>query len=172
MVHLVPVPVRLRRILYDERRPRSVVNSLYIVLALVTGAGVAVQSLINARLRVVLGGPFWAAIGQFVVGLLLLILLAVVTRQPSPTFDEVPRTPWWVWTGGAFGATFIVVSIVLTPRMGTALTLSAITVGQLLMALVLDHNGWLGGPEIKLSPVRLLGAGLLLAGILLMRARS
>jgi bacterial/archaeal transporter family-2 protein len=172
MVYLVPVPVRLRRILYDERRPRSVVNSLYIVLALVTGAGVAVQSLINARLRVVLGGPFWAAIGQFVVGLALLILLAALTRQPSPTFDEVPRTPWWVWTGGAFGATFIVVSIVLTPRMGTALTLSAITVGQLLMALVLDHNGWLGGPEIKLSPMRLLGAAMLLGGILLMRAKT
>ena len=79
-------------------------DSLYIALALVTGAGIAVQSLINARLRVVLGGPFWAAIGQFVVGLLLLILLAVATRQPAPTFGEVPRAPWWVWTGGAFGA--------------------------------------------------------------------
>ena len=148
------------------------VNNLYIVLALLTGAGVAVQSLINARLRVVLGGPLWAAIGQFIVGLALLIVLAVVTRQPAPTFESVPRTPWWVWSGGAFGATFIVTSIVLTPRMGTALTLASITVGQLLTALVLDHNGWLGGPVIRLSPVRLLGAGLLLAGIFLMRSKS
>ena len=70
-------------------------DSLYIALALVTGAGIAVQSLINARLRIVLGGPFWAAIGQFVVGLSLLILLAVATRQPAPTFGDVPRAPWW-----------------------------------------------------------------------------
>ena len=147
-------------------------NNLYIALALVTGAGIAVQSLINARLRVVLGGPFWAAIGQFMVGLSLLILLALATRQSAPTFAEVPRAPWWVWTGGLFGALFIVVSIVLTPRMGTALTLASVTVGQLLMALVLDHNGWLGGPVIRLSPMRMLGAALLLGGILLMRAKA
>jgi bacterial/archaeal transporter family-2 protein len=148
------------------------VDSLYIALALITGAGVAVQALINARLRIVLGGPFWAAIGQFIVGLLLLAVLAVATRQSAPTLEEVPRAPWWVWTGGAFGATFIIVSIVMTPRVGTAVTLASVTVGQLLMALVLDHHGWLGGPVIRLSPVRLLGAGLLLAGILLMRVRS
>lgn len=147
-------------------------DGLYIALALVTGAGVAIQSLINARLRLVLGGPFWAAIGQFVVGLLLLIVLALATRQPGPTYGEVPRAPWWVWTGGAFGATFIITSIVLTPKMGTALTLASITVGQLLMALVLDHNGWLGGPVIRLSPLRLLGAAMLLGGILLMRGRG
>ena len=147
-------------------------NNLYIALALITGAGIAVQSLINARLRVVLGGPFWAAIGQFVVGLSLLILLALATRQPAPTFGEVPRAPWWIWTGGLFGALFIVVSIVLTPRMGTAVTLASITVGQLVMALVLDHNGWLGGPVIRLSPIRMLGAGLLLAGIFLMRSKT
>ena len=60
----------------------------------------------------------------------------------------------------------------LTPRVGTALTLASVTVGQLLMALVLDHHGWLGGPVIRLSPLRLLGAAMLLGGILLMRAKS
>ena len=43
-----------------------------------------------------------------------------------------------------FGAVLIVTTIFLTPRMGTALTLASVTVGQLLMAIVLDHNGWLG----------------------------
>jgi transporter family-2 protein len=148
------------------------VNPLYLALAFLTGAGIAAQALINSRLRVELGGPFWAAIGQFVVGLLLLILLVLATRQPAPTLVNAFRAPWWVWTGGAFGATFIVVSIILTPRMGTALTLAAITVGQLLTALVLDHNGWLGGPVIKLSPLRMLGAAMLLGGILLMRSRT
>lgn len=146
-------------------------NSLYILMAVLTGAGIAAQALINSRLRVVLGGALWAAIGQFVVGLALLAVLALVTRQPSPTFEAVPKAPWWVWTGGVFGAAFIVVSILLTPRMGTALTLASITVGQLLAALVLDHTGWLGAPVIRMSPVRLAGAALLCAGIVLMRSR-
>ncbi len=146
-------------------------NPFYLVLAFLTGAGIAAQALINSRLRFELGGPFWAAIGQFVVGLALLILLVLVTRQPGPTLASAFRAPWWVWTGGVFGATFIVVSIVLTPRMGTALTLASITVGQLLAALILDHNGWLGGTVVRITPMRAAGAALLFAGIWLMRAR-
>jgi len=147
------------------------VNTLYILAAVATGAGIAAQALINSRLRGVLGGAIWAAVAQFVVGLVLLIALALATRQPSPSFEAVPRSPWWVWTGGAFGAAFIVVSIVLVPRMGTALTVASITVGQLLAALVFDHTGWLGAPVIRLSPVRLAGAALLFAGIMLLRWR-
>jgi transporter family-2 protein len=143
----------------------------YLLLALMAGAGVAAQAPINARLRTVLGAPLWAAVGQFVVGLGLLVVLALATRQPAPTFDEVPKHPWWVWAGGACGATFIVVSIVLTPRMGTAVTLATITAGQMVAALALDHYGWLGAPTIRLSLLRALGAGLLFAGIALMRAR-
>jgi transporter family-2 protein len=150
---------------------RSPVNSLYILTAVVTGAGLAAQALINSRLRDVLGGAIWAAIGQFVVGLALLVVLALASRQPSATFETVPRAPWWVWTGGAFGAAFIVVSILLTPRMGTALTVASITVGQLLAALVFDHTGWLGAPVMKMSPLRLAGAALLCAGIVLLRWR-
>ena len=77
--------------------------------------------------------------------------------------------PWWGWVGGAIGALFITVSIVLTPRLGTAVTLATMTVGQLLAALVLDHYGWLGAPVIRLSLPRVLGAACLLAGIALMR---
>jgi transporter family-2 protein len=77
--------------------------------------------------------------------------------------------PWWGWVGGGIGALFIVVSIVLTPRLGTALTLATITAGQLLAALVLDHYGWLGAPMIRLSVPRVLGALCLLLGIALMR---
>ena len=146
-------------------------NSFYILTAALTGAGIAAQALINSRLRTVLGAPLWAAIAQFVVGLALLVVLAMITRQPSPTFDTVPKSPWWIWTGGVFGAAFIVVSIVLTPRMGTALTVASITVGQLVAALIFDHTGWLGAPVIRMSPVRLAGAALLCAGIVLMRWR-
>ena len=75
------------------------------------------------------------------------------------------------WVGGIVGALFIVVSIVLTPRLGTAVTLATITVGQMIAALVLDHYGWLGSPVIRLSLPRVLGAACLLLGIFLMRSR-
>lgn len=145
------------------------VNSAYLLIALAAGAAIAVQALANSRLRVALGTPVWAAIVQFVVGLAVLVAIAFVTRQPGPDASGLSRMPWWGWVGGALGALFIVVSIVLTPRLGTALTLATITVGQLVAALVLDHYGLLGAPVVRLSVPRVLGAAFLLAGIALMR---
>ena len=146
-------------------------NPFTLTVALVTGAAIAVQALANTRLRVALGTPVWAAIAQFVVGLVLLVGVAVATRQPAPMMGGLVRMPLWGWLGGAVGALFIVVSIVLTPRLGTAVTLATITVGQTIAALVLDHYGWLGSPVIRLSLPRVLGAACLLLGIFLMRSR-
>ena len=146
-------------------------NPFTLTVALVTGAAIAVQALANTRLRVALGTPVWAAVAQFVVGLMLLLGVVVVSRQPAPLMGGLARMPLWGWLGGAVGALFIVVSIVLTPRLGTAVTLATITVGQTIAALVLDHYGWLGSPVIRLSLPRVLGAACLLLGIFLMRSR-
>jgi len=144
-------------------------NLFDLFVALATGAAISVQALSNSRLRVALGTPMWAAIAQFIVGLAALAAIAIVMRQPAPDTEGLSRMPWWGWVGGAIGALFIVVSIVLTPRLGTALTLATITVGQMLAALVLDHYGWLGAPVVRLSLPRALGAACLLLGIALMR---
>jgi transporter family-2 protein len=148
------------------------VNNFYLLLAFITGAGVAVQSVINSRLRFQLGGPIWAAAAQFVVGLLLLLLVAAATRQPAPVTAGLGSAPWWVWTGGAFGATFIVVTIVLTTKIGATLTLASIIVGQLTAALVVDHYGLFGGTVVRLTPLRLTGVALLLLGVVLIRWKT
>jgi transporter family-2 protein len=148
------------------------VNNFYLLLAFVTGAGVAAQSVINSRLRLLLGGPIWAAAAQFIVGLFLLLLVAVASRQPAPVTTGLGSAPWWVWTGGAFGATFIVVTIVLTAKIGATLTLASIIVGQLTTALVVDHYGLFGGTIVRLTPLRLTGVGLLLLGVMLIRWKT
>ena len=147
-------------------------NNLYLLLALVTGAGVAAQSVINSRLRLLLGGPIWAAAAQFVVGLLLLVLVAVASRQPAPVTTGLGTAPWWVWTGGIMGATFIVVTIVLTAKIGATLTLASIIVGQLMAALVVDHYGLFGGTVVRLTPMRVAGVALLLLGVTLIRWKT
>ena len=147
-------------------------NNFYLLLAFVTGAGVAAQSVINTRLRVLLGGPLWAAAAQFVVGLVLLLIVAAATRQPAPVTAGLGGAPWWVWTGGAFGATFIVVTIVLTAKIGATLTLASIIVGQLMAALVVDHYGLFGGTVVRLSPTRVIGVALLVLGVTLIRWKT
>jgi transporter family-2 protein len=145
------------------------VTNLYLLLGVLAGAGVAAQAVINARLRIILGAPLWAAAVQFTVGLALILLAAIGSRQASPLTEGLARAPWWVWIGGVFGAIFIVVSIVLTPRLGAALMLAAVIVGQLSAALVIDHYGLFGATVIRMSPVRILGAALLVLGVVLIR---
>lgn len=147
-------------------------NNLYLLLALATGAGVAVMTVFNSRLGLLLGGPFWAATVSFSVALGVVLLTAFGSRQPAPLVANLSAAPWWLWTGGAFSATFIVVSTWLAPRLGVALTLATILVGQLLAAVVVDHYGLFGGNVIRMSPVRLIGVAMLLAGIILLRWRS
>ncbi len=144
-------------------------NNLYILFAIAAGAGVAAQAVINARLRFVLGAPVWAAVAQFLVGLTLLGAIALVMRQPLPPSSALARVPWWMWTGGFFGATFILMSVIVTPRLGAALMLASTIVGQLGAALVIDHYGWFGANVIAISPTRLLGAGFLATGVVLIR---
>lgn len=144
-------------------------NNLYILFAVAAGAGVAAQAVINARLRFVLGAPVWAAITQFAVGLVLLGGIAVLTRQALPPSGSMSRAPWWMWTGGIFGATFIMMSVIVTPRLGAAVMMAATIVGQLGAALVIDHYGWFGAETIPVSATRLLGAALLATGVVLIR---
>ena len=144
-------------------------NNLYILFAVAAGAGVASQAVINARLRFILGAPVWAATAQFVVGLVLLILFGLLTRQAVPAAADVARSPWWMWSGGLFGALFILMAVVATPTLGAALMLASSIVGQLGAALVIDHFGLFGGTVIRVSPTRVIGVALLGLGVVMIR---
>jgi transporter family-2 protein len=145
------------------------VTNVYLLFAVAAGAGVAAQAIINARLRFVLGAPVWAASAQFVVGLLMLGVVALVTQQSPPAAGAFGRAPWWMWTGGLFGATFILMSVIVTAKLGTALMMAATIVGQLGAALAIDHFGWFGATVMPISLTRVLGAVLLAVGVILIR---
>jgi transporter family-2 protein len=145
------------------------VNNLYLLFAVAAGAGVAAQAVINGRLRFVLGAPVWAATAQFVVGLILLVLFAALSRQPVPAAADLARAPWWMWTGGFFGAAFILMAVIATPVLGAALMLSSSIVGQLSAALIIDHFGWFGATVIPISTTRVIGVVFLAVGVILIR---
>ena len=74
-----------------------------------------------------------------------------------------------MWTGGFFGAAFILMAVVATPVLGAALMLAASIVGQLAAALVIDHYGLFGGSVVPISATRVLGVVLLAGGVILIR---
>jgi transporter family-2 protein len=108
---------------------------------------------------------------QVLVGLVMLAAVVAVARVPVPGAGAVARVPWWAWTGGLLGSFYVLTAIVTTAPLGAALTVGSIVVGQTLAALVIDHYGWFGLEVQRLSPLRLLGAAMLVGGLALMRAR-
>jgi transporter family-2 protein len=144
---------------------------MYMLLAIAAGAGLAFQAVINTRLRLVVNSAIWAAMIQTFVGLAMLAAMAVASREVPPGLEGVSRAPWWVWTGGLLGATYVTAVIVTTAPLGAALMAMSVIAGQIVMALLIDHFGWLGVEVQRLSPTRLLGAALLVGGLLLIRLR-
>jgi bacterial/archaeal transporter family-2 protein len=58
---------------------------------------------------------------------------------------------------------------VLAPRLGAATFVAALVAGQMIMSLVIDQFGWVGFAEHAISPLRLLGAALVVGGVILVQ---
>ena len=138
------------------------------LLAFAAGMVMPLQAALNGQLRGHLGSPYAAALVSFTAGMAVLAALAVALRAPWP--ENPAAVPWWLWiAGGTLGAGYIVLSIVLPPLLGVALTFGLIVAGQLAVSLTLDHFGLLGFVEHAINPWRVLGAALIVAGVVLIR---
>ena len=144
------------------------IQILFILLALLAGTSVALQTGVNTQLRIGLGNPFQAGLVSFAVGTIALAMVSI-PQGLRWNFNELSELPWWVWTGGLLGAFFVIVMITLAPRLGAATLIGLVLTGQMITALVLDNYGLLGFPVQKLSFLRLTGAILLIAGVVLIR---
>jgi bacterial/archaeal transporter family-2 protein len=140
------------------------------LLAALVGMGLTVQIGMNATMARVIGTPLLASVVNFAIGLAALVVFALLAgaRAVPGSFGQVPA---WAWLGGLLGATYVASVTLLGPRLGAMTLLALVIAGQLLAALLVDQFGVLGYPQVPVTPVRLLGAALLLVGALLVMRR-
>jgi len=139
-------------------------RGLAYLLGITAGFGISVQVGMNTQLRKVLGSAWTAALISFLVGTAALIALVLVTRPAVPSRGAFAAVPLWAWFGGLCGAFYVAVSTIVAAELGAASLLALALAGQLAMALVIDHFGWLGLPENPITWARVAGIGLLAAG--------
>ncbi|GAA5507870.1 DMT family transporter [Novipirellula caenicola] len=138
-----------------------------ILVGLAAGCVLGVQPSVNGSLGKAVSHPYQAALISFAVGTGLLLILCLFTGVFPPSFQSSPgQLPWWIWSGGAIGVVVVTTSLFFVPRVGSVPWFAAIMTGQTLAAILLDHYGWLGNPQASASPLRMLGVGLLVAGVL------
>jgi transporter family-2 protein len=144
---------------------------MILLLLLAIGAGVLlpVQAGINAQLRSAIGSPLAAGLVSFLVGTVGLAAVVFLLRAPVSLRPTWAAAPWWYWAGGLIGAMYVVASIVLAPKLGAATMVAAIVAGQMIASLLLDQYGLLGFPTHPISGVRVLGAVLVMGGVILVQ---
>lgn len=140
------------------------------LLAALVGSGLAVQAAVNTQLRAATGSALWASILSASLTIVLLGGAQLFVRD-ALTWPDMAKYPWWIWVGGISGALYVFAIASLTRHMGVALMFGSIVAGQLVAGLLIDHFALLGAAGQRLSPARIIGAVLLLAGLALIRWR-
>jgi transporter family-2 protein len=139
------------------------------ILAVSGGISLVVQQALNANLRAVLNSAAWSGFMSYFVGVICMAVFALVMQDPIPSAAVAARVPWYVWSGGLFGAIFIALAIFLIPKLGAATFFALLIAGQMLGSIAFDHFGVLGLPVQPVSAVRVMGAALLVGGVVLIR---
>src|SRR5690242_5846259 len=142
-------------------------HAILVVTAVLAGVVLAVQAGVNVQLRNALRDPITSSLVSFLVGTAGLALYACVARAQWPSGSSLGQVPAWQWAGGLLGAVYVVSTILVGPPLGAATLLSLVVAGQMIAAMVLDHFGWLGFAQHSVNLWRVLGAGLLIAGTVL-----
>ena len=140
-----------------------------LLLAAFAGAVVPFQSAINVNLGRGLGHPLWATLASLMVSILVLLPIILALRLPLPSLTFISKAPLWMWAGGAFGVCFISLALVLLPKLGASGFMALALAGQVVASMLLDHFGWFGLVERHVTLPKVLGALLLIAGVVLIQ---
>ncbi len=145
---------------------------LWIMIVTAIAAGVAnpFQSGTNAELNKQLSQPALAGLWVYASGLLALLLMTLAARQFSHTsvaraIAVSAQVPWWAWCGGVISIGSTMAGLVLAQRLGSGLFTGLSVTSALVTSVLLDQFGWIGFKQHAATPVRLVGCGLLIAGV-------
>ncbi|MEM8834325.1 MAG: DMT family transporter [Planctomycetota bacterium] len=137
-----------------------------ISLVLLVGMLLPLQAGMNAEFRRHAGHALLAGVTNFMVGLGAIVLVALVMRVSPPALSDLRQIPWWAWLGGTLGASLVVTSVIAAPKLGAAMLVACLVCGQLTGALLIDQFGIAGYPQRPITPMRLVGVLLLIAGVI------
>ena len=136
-----------------------------VILTAFAGGLIALQAPINAGLGKATG-DLSAALISFLVGTAALLLIVVLSGKAGG-ISHVNEVHWYYLLGGLLGAIYVANALVAVSSIGAGGVAAATIAGQLTASVVADRLGILGLEQVALSPLRILGVGLLLAGTVL-----
>ena len=143
---------------------------LWQLAAVFSGCLSAVVGAILASLGQVIGSAIQATTVLFAIATVVMIVYCclggsiVKTRKAFTT-----SAPWWIWMGGILGAVIVYGNAWLIPLIGVSAFMMALLIGQLLLSLLMERQGWLGAPKKHISWTQYAGIIIMLAGVFMIK---
>lgn len=103
------------------------------------------------------------AVGTVFLGVITLIDVHTLGFSPALFTSQ----PLWIWLGGLFGIIYLTGNILLFPKLGSVQTVIMPVLGQIVAGLLIDNFGWFDSATRALTPIRVLGAVLVLVGVII-----
>jgi bacterial/archaeal transporter family-2 protein len=141
-------------------------TTIFALLAVGAGACIALQASANGKFRQNIDSPLFATYFSICGTIITATIAMLILRPALPSATALREAPWWNWIGGPLGALIVLAGAALTRELGAAMFISLVVGGQLLCSLILDHHALLGLQEQPMTWGRVLGALLVIAGVL------
>ena len=136
---------------------------LALIIAAVSGMAMAVQGTLNSVMGKAVG-LLEATFVVHLVGLLLVIVLLFTLGSGLGKLSLLLSQPWYLYLGGVLGVLIIYLVVRSIPKVGVAPATTAIILGQVLTAGIIDHMGLCGMERIPFTWYRVAGTLLMAAG--------
>lgn len=136
------------------------------IFALLGGAFITLQGVANARISQDIGTWQAATITQFTGFLAALFILMFIRDGKWHSLKQVK--PLYLG-GGALAAVIIFSNVKAIQMIGVTLTISALLIAQLSLTFVMDSKGWFGLVKQKISLLQIIGIGMMIAGVVILR---
>jgi len=139
------------------------VNWLYLLLAALSGAAMALQGTFNAALGKIIG--LWeSTLLVHLIGSVAALLIIIILGVGFNNFDKLSSVPWYAFLGGILNVLIIYLVVRTIPKVGVGNATTAIIVAQILTAVLVDSLGAFGMKKMEFQYLDLLGIALLAVG--------
>jgi transporter family-2 protein len=140
-------------------------RGLAVLITAVAGGLIAAQAPINAGLGKATGS-LPAALVSFSIGTAALAAIVILSGKAGG-LDSTFDVSWYYLLGGLLGAVYVLNALIAVSAIGAGGVAAATIFGQLTASVVIDRLGLFGLDEVPLTPDRVVGVVLLLAGTVL-----
>jgi len=137
-----------------------------LIWAALAGAFIPVMAILNGRLGKSMGEELHASVILFGVGFLFCLTVALVLTKSLPHATDLANAKPIEYLGGFIVGFYVISATLLAPRIGLANFIVCAVSAQIIISVVIDHFGLLGAMVRPVSMTRLIGIGLLIAGII------